>query len=589
MPQKIHILRAVLAALLALLPLAAHAAPAHSGALGQVLPSIPRPTPPKLPGSSGSSALPKASSSATPSAQMLESQNDEIADLKETTEGTAQAHKLRPFGANLFMGNFLRTREDGLNPNYVIMPGDHVAINVWGAVEVKEIAVVDGQGNIFIPQVGPIHLAGVKNSELTDVVRKGLSRVYTRYFDVYTNLITANPVAVFVTGGVERPGRYAGIPSDSSLFFLDQAGGINPDLGSYRSIDILRAGKVIASLDLYDFLLSGQLSDPQFQDGDTILVRRRGPVIELQGSVAEPALLEFKESQVEGQQALSVVPGAARATQVTVTGIRHGVPFSRSMPISDFTRLTLRDGDRIELRDDGRADQILVHIDGEYLGPSLLAIRRGARLVDVLNYVPINTNLANLDGIHLRRPSVAQAQKDAIDDALFRLERSALLALSDSDGETNIRVKEADLVQRFVERARLIQPLGRVVTSREDKQMNILLEEGDVIVIPQKTNVVRVSGEVFMSQAVMYRPGLKVRDYITEAGGFTERADGKRVVVHRPNGRVIVGDPGTMVQPGDEILVPPKIDTKLTQNILDITQIVYQVAVSAAVILFLVP
>ncbi len=496
--------------------------------------------------------------------------------------------KLKPFGANLFMGNFMRSREDGLNPEYVIMPGDHVAMSVWGAVEVNEVFVVDGQGNIFIPQVGPIRLAGVKNENLTTVVREGLSRVYTRYFDVYTNLITAKPVSVFVTGGVVRPGRYAGIPSDSALFFLDQAGGIDAEFGSYRDIQILRAGQPIAQIDLYEFILGGAIADPQFKDGDTILVRQRGPVVEMQGSVATPALLEFKKENVTGAEALALIPKAARATEVTVTGIRSGVPISHTFPVTDFRSFRLEDGDQILLRDDGRAGSILVNLDGEHDGPSVLAVTRGARLVDVLNYIPVNRNLANLDGIHLRRPSVAKAQKDAIDDALFRLERSALLALSDSDGETNIRVKEADLVQNFVERARNVQPLGRVVTARADRQLNILLEEGDTIVIPQKTNIVRVSGEVFMAQAVMYAPGTEVRHYVEQAGGYTDRADEGRVVIHRPNAQVIMGDLDTLVYPGDEILVPPKVDTKTTQLILDITQIVYQVAVGAAFILFLV-
>lgn len=496
--------------------------------------------------------------------------------------------RLRPFGANLFMGNFLRSREDGLNPEYVLLPGDHVALNIWGAVQVSEVFVVDGQGNIFIPQVGPIRLAGVKNSQLTEKVREGLSRVYTRYFDVYTNLITAKPVAVFVTGGVLRPGRYAGIPSDSALFFLDQAGGIAPELGSYRDIQILRGGQVLATIDLYEFILKGSLPDQQFKDGDTILVRQRGPVVELRGSVRTPALLEFKPGVLRGEDALAVVPEAARATEVTVFGLRRGFPFSGTYTLAEFRKLELADGDSVELRDDLRSNAILVRMDGEFDGPSMLAVQRGARLIDVLHRIPVDPKLANLDGVHLRRPSVAQAQKDAIHDALFRLERAALLGLSDSDGETNIRVKEADLVQRFVERARNIQPLGRVVTSRGNQTLNIVLEDGDTIVIPSKTNVVRISGEVFMAQAVMYTPGFTASDYIRAAGGFTDRADTGRVVIHHPNAQIVIGSKSAEVGPGDEILVPPRVDNKLTQNVMDITQIIYQVAVSAAVVLLLV-
>src|SRR5690606_37130578 len=129
-----------------------------------------------------------------------------------------------------------------------------------------------------------------------------------------------------------------------------------------------------------------------------------------------------------------------------------------------FSQFQVQDGDIITLRDDGRADTILVRLEGEYRGPSVLSVRRGARLVDVLNYIPVSPELADTSAVHIKRAAVAKTQKDAIEDSLFRLERSALLALSDSRGESEIRVKEAALTQKFVERARLIQPLGRVVT-----------------------------------------------------------------------------------------------------------------------------
>jgi protein involved in polysaccharide export with SLBB domain len=561
-------------------------------AAAQILPAIPSSSPPRIQ-STTSTNVPgrRPAPNGTDGTDGTDGTKFDEEDLQAASgpKLAPEARGPQPFGANLFMGNFMRAREDGLNPDYVIMPGDHVAVNTWGALQIASVFVVDGQGNVFLPEIGPIQLAGVRNADLTSTVRRGLSRVYTRYFDVYTNLITAKPVAVFVTGGVTRPGRYAGVPSDSALFFLDQAGGIDAHLGSYRNVEILRDGQPLATIDLYDFILKGTLPAVQFKDGDTILVKKRGPVVDLQGSVARPAQLEFKQADMLGAEALDVVPGAARATAVTVTGLRGGAPMGQTFSIADFSKFRLQNGDRILLRDDGLPGTILIQVEGEYRGPSVLAVRRGARLVDVLHRIPVDPSLAEVTGVHLRRPSVAKQQKQALDDSLFRLERSALLALSDSDGETNIRIKEADLVQRFVERAHNIQPLGRVVTSRDGKQLNVVLEDGDVVIIPQKTNVVRVSGEVFMTKAIMYTPGMTAKDYIQQAGGYSDRADKGRVVLHRPNAEVIVGSGSIEVHPGDEILVPPKVDTKLTQNILDVTQIIYQVAVSAAVILFLVP
>lgn len=490
-----------------------------------------------------------------------------------------------PFGSRLFTGNFLHTRQDGLNPDYVVMPGDRVVVNTWGAVEMSNVFLVDAQGNIFLPNVGPIQVAGTKNADLTSKVKGGMGRIYSRNFEVYTNLLNAKPVAVFVTGGVKRPGRYAGVPSDSILFFLEEAGGIDSRLGSYRNISVLRGTQKVTDLDLYDFLLRGTLPAVQFKDGDTVLVNPRGPVVEMRGDVTLPATLEFKPGAVVGADALAVIPGAARATQVTVEGIRGATPISRTLKVGTFRGFTLQDGDSITLRGDGRAGNILVRLEGEFSGPSVLAVRRGARLVDVLNHVAVDLALANPQAVHVRRASVVKAQRIAIDDALFRLERSALLALSSSQGEAGIRVREAELTQKFVERARLIQPLGRVVTARNNVQRNIVLEPEDVIVVPARTNVIRVGGEVMMTQAVMFRPGAAASDYITDSGGYTDRSDRGRVIIIRANAEVAVGDTDLPVFPGDEILVPPKVDTKILQNSIDVTQVIYQIAVSAAVVL----
>jgi protein involved in polysaccharide export with SLBB domain len=502
-------------------------------------------------------------------------------------EATEEPHGPQPFGANLFMGNFLGQHEDGVNPDYVVMPGDRVAVNTWGVVEITQVFVVDGQGNIFLPGIGPVRLAGVRNADLTRTVKESISRVYRRNFGVYTNLLTAAPVAVFVTGGVNRPGRYAGVPSDSVLFFLDQAGGIDPALGSYRDIVILRGGAPLAEVDLYDFILNGKLPDVQFTDGDTILVRRRGPVVEVKGEVASEGFLEFDKQPITGADALEIVPKAARATAVIIQGIRGGQPFAETKSVAEFRVTELRDGDAILFRDEGRPDTILVRLEGEFKGPSLLSVYRGSRLVDVLNYVEVDPELADLRSVHLRRASVAAAQKKSIDDSLFRLERSALLALSTTEREASIRVKEAELMKNFIESARLIQPLGRVVTSIHGRQLNVLLNHDDTIVIPGKTNVVRVGGEVRMAQAVVYKAGFRARDYIRLAGGYTQRSEKGRVIILHASASVSMGSGNARVRPGDEILVPPRVDRKILQNAADLTQVIYQIAVAAAVVLAL--
>ncbi len=503
---------------------------------------------------------------------------------KDTRPSNTSSSEPRPFGSSLFLGNFSKTDEDGLNPGYVVMQGDRVAVSAWGVTEFSGVYTVDGQGNIFLPEVGPIAIAGVKNADLTEAVRKSMQRVYRKNFDVYTNLLSAKPVAVFVTGAVNRPGRYAGIPSDSVLTFLDQAGGIDPERGSYRHITIRRRGEIVADVDLYDFIIDGRLPNPQLEENDTILVERRGTTVELRGDIVEATMIEFLSDVGSGADALAVVPADALATEVTLVGIREGMPHNATFALVDFAKAQLRHGDVVTLRSDYRAETILVHVDGEFDGPSVFSVMRGARLVDVLHRIRVDPELAHSSAIHIRRKSVAHAQKDAIDDSLFRLERSALLALSSSGGVSEIRVKEAELTRKFVERARLIDPLGRVVTARDGRQLNMILESGDTIVIPSRTEVVRVGGEVLMAQAVVLHPDKDARDYIRRAGGYSQRGDHRKVIILHADASVELGDKHTKIRAGDEILVPPRVDRKIMQGMIDISAVVYQLAVASGVL-----
>lgn len=501
---------------------------------------------------------------------------------RKTKDGAVVEFK--PFGSNLFEGNFARSVEDGLNSDYIISPGDRIVVQTWGAIEVNDVATVDGQGNIFVPTVGPVQVAGIEKQLLTQRLRSAARKVYSDDFDIYTNLLTVNPVAVYVTGFVASPGRYAGIPSDSPLYFIDNAGGINPSMGSYRHIDVMRDGEAIAHIDLYDFILNGTLPQVQFQDGDTIVVRKRGDTVTLLGDVEEPTRIEFAKERFTGSDALAIVPEMVNATDITLRGMRKGHSVLETMPLHRFHKLYLEDGDEITVSAKPHGATMLIYIDGPTDSPETIAVKRNARLVDVLHHIKVDPDLVDVSAIHIRRQSVAVAQKDAILDSLHRLERSALLALSSTSGEASIRVQEAKLMTEFVERAKLIETLGRVVTQVDGVQQNMLLEPNDIIVLPQRTNIVQVGGEVFAPQAVVHDPKWRVRDYIKMAGGYSPRASQDKVVIMRANGEAIMGMDEKVLS-GDQILVPPRVDSKLLQNAIDLTEIVYRMILSAGVIL----
>lgn len=487
-----------------------------------------------------------------------------------------------PYGANLFAGGYETERTDGLNDNYLIAPGDKINIWLWGAVNFSNVLTVDNQGNIFIPEVGPIKVLDVRASEVNSLVSSKIKSVYTRDVNVYVNLLTSTPVSIFLSGPVIRPGQYAGMASDSLLYYLKRAGGIDPERGSYRAIDVLRDGEIVTTVDLYDFIRSGTLPKVNFKDGDVILVKPQQSAVTVSGSVRNPFRFELEHLKTPGSKLVEYSRPLAKISHVGVIGNREDGPFSLYMTYKDFQSFILQDGDKVIFNDDLHAQVIDIQVSGSYLGPSYFAVKKRAKLHDLLNHIPIDPQLADHDSIYILRKSVAERQKQMIEESLNRLERSVFTAPVSSDGEAAIRAKEAQMVLQFTERARRVQPLGKVVVSDSSRIANILLEQGDTIVIPYKTDLIQIGGEVLMPQAVVYNPDASIDDYIAWAGGFTERAEDSRIAIVRANGLVEFDSPNPLKK-GDQILVLPKADEKTMQAVKDITQIIYQIAVAANV------
>ncbi|MFA0426710.1 polysaccharide biosynthesis/export family protein [Vibrio sp. 10N.222.51.C5] len=502
-------------------------------------------------------------------------------DVRELLPSSGEAFP-PPYGANLFAGGYETERSDGLNDNYLIAAGDKINIWLWGAVNYSNVVTVDNQGNIFIPEIGPIQVKDVRASEVNALVTSKIKQIYTNNVSVYVNLLTATPVSVYLSGPVIRPGQYAGMASDSILYFLKRAGGIDSERGSYREIKIMRGGEAIAEIDLYDFIQTGSLPKISFQDGDVILVSPQKAAITVAGGVRNPFRFELENMVSSGKELSQYSRPLAKVSHVGVIGNRPEGPFSLYMSYQEFQEFELEDGDKIIFNDDLHAQVMDVQVSGSYLGPSYFAVKKSTRLHDLLNYIPIDPALTNEGSIYILRKSVAEKQKEMIDDSLNRLERSVFTAPASSDGEAAIRAKEAEMVLLFTERARKIEPLGKVIVSDDGNIANILLEQGDQIVIPYKTDLIQVGGEVLMPQAVVFNPNASLDDYVAWAGGFTDRAEDQRIAIVRANG-LVEFDSKKPIEKGDQILVLPKVDTKTMQAVKDITQIIYQIAVAANV------
>lgn len=491
---------------------------------------------------------------------------------------------IQPFGAQLFKGGFSGHRSDGLNPDYRILPGDQITLRTWGAVEMERILPVDAQGNIFLPSIGPVQVQGMNAEQLNNRIETAIRSIYPENVHIYTNLQGVQPVSVFVTGYVKQPGRYAGTPHESALYFIDQAGGIDPDLGTYRRIRVLRNQQEIAEIDLYDFLLQGRLSPLQFEEGDIIIVDQRGPSLVVSGDVRRDFRYEFIDEQIQGAELLELARLNHDVTHALLRGERTTGPASAYFTLEELAQQTLHNGDRLLFSADQRSETLVVKLEGSFYGPSRYALPRNARLQEFLDSIAVPKELTDVQSISIRRLSVAERQREALESSLRRLETTYLSAPSSTNEEAQIRVQEAQLISQFVERAMELEPTGRLVVAQQDRIADIRLQDGDVITLPEYSNALLISGEVLVPQSVVFAPGKTVMDYIEGAGGFTRQADTSQILVVRQNGEVRSARE-VPLRAGDEILVLPKAPTKNLQLAKTLTQMLYQIAIVTKVVL----
>ncbi|WP_242698577.1 polysaccharide biosynthesis/export family protein [Alteromonas sp. 5E99-2] len=526
--------------------------------------------------------------------QYIQSPTGQLSPLQPGSLPAQDENAVYPFGFNLFNSGIESSRESGINPNYLVTTGDKISVQMWGAVNFAQVLTVDTQGNIFIPNVGPVEVGDIPAASLNQIVTNQVRRVYTKNVNIYINLLTATPVGLFVTGAVSKPGQYAGLSSDSVLHYLKRAGGIDPLRGSYRKIQVLRNDTLVKSYDLYEFLKLGKLSPFSFQDNDVLLVAEQGSVVNVEGTAKNPFSFELSADESSGIQLMNYALPFVEASHVAVSGIRDGNPVSVYLSISEFESFKIEDGDSVLFNNDIRPQVLSVSVSGSYLGPSFYAVTPDARLQDVLSLIEVNPEHAAIDSIYIKRKSVAEQQAELLSDSLYRLERSVLTAPASSEGEAAIRIQEAQLITQFIERAKEVEPLGKVVVTNNGVAANIRLEDGDEIVIPEKTDLIQISGEVLIPQAIVYREDAVLSDYISAVGGFTERANKSRVAIIHANGLVAFSETSNgsywlgqgsslELQPGDQVLVLPKVDNKILQAVKDITQIIFQIAVAANV------
>lgn len=496
---------------------------------------------------------------------------------------TVDGYSIPVFATDLFSGAFAGTRPAD-RPDYVIQVGDQISINLYGAVTDGGIRPVDSSGAVFIPGVGPVAVAGQTARNLQSVIAGKVHTVFTSNVGVYATVVQAGSIGVYVTGDVRRPGRYVGGAHDSVLFYLDQGGGIDPQRGSFRKVELQRNGVTIQTFDLYDFELNGKLNEMAFKDGDTIVVGPRGAMVGVTGPARNAFAFEapFGAKSMTGADLIPLMRPEPTVNSAALHGFRSGKPQQAYYSLADLARVVLTDGDHVELRSDVFLEQVTVKISGETKGPSVYVMPRGAMLSQLMAQIPLEGTDIEPRFVHISRPSVAAQQKQALTDSLDRLQRQILTTSPASSEQAALINSQAQLLAQYVVKAEQAVPDGNVVVYVNGRFNDIRLLDGDTVVLPNRTDVVSVTGEVMTPGALSYAQGASIRDYTLRAGGVTPNANTHKVVLLHLDGSANVVPISAKPGPGDQIVLVPKVGNFWLQWTKDITSIIFQLALTAA-------
>ena len=353
----------------------------------------------------------------------------------------------------------------------------------------------------------------------------------------------------------------------------------------------MRQNKLVKQVDLYSFLIHGTLELFQFQMGDVIVVESIDKYIEVTGDVKRPYRYELLKPSIPLAQLQKTVLPNPTATNVIVTKWdKDNVQSVKIYDIANHSDLQINSGESIKFIPDHTPQNIEIEISGEHTNIHNLVLTKGTSLEDVFDTLKMS-DLSDPEAFQLFRKSIAAQQKKLINAQLNDLETKTLTTGSMTTEEAIIRKQEAALVMNFIERARQVEPKGQVIINKDTDLSMVLLEDGDNIFIPKKSYMVIVQGEVMLPGAQTFVESMSFDDYIASCGGYSFRADDDNVIIIQKNGKVVNYDPSSFssdeynVQPGDSILVVGKVDSKFLQVVKDITQIVYQIAVGAAVVI----
>ena len=319
-------------------------------------------------------------------------------------EGEAGS-RLSQFGYEIFTDSgqpFDPSEVALVGPDYLLGPGDEFVVTLWGLIDGHYKARVSPEGMVVLPKIGEVPVSGIPYGGLKAHLERAFAKNY-KNFQLSVTMANLRGIQVFVVGGVQKPGSYP-LHSLSTVFHALFAGGGPTKTGSLRDIRVLRQGKVVANLDLYDFLLKGDKSrDVRLQDQDTVFVPLIGPVVAVTGEVNRPAIYELKG--VATLKDVVDIAGGVRPTaylaRVQVERIQahegkvvldfdlrqtagKSSAFGKGAGRDQMLDTTVQSMDLVKVLPINTAVQGVVHLKGHVVRPGPYQLRTGMRIGDVV-------------------------------------------------------------------------------------------------------------------------------------------------------------------------------------------------------------
>ncbi len=283
-----------------------------------------------------------------------------------------------------------------VGPDYVVGPGDGLSINLWGGVSQRIYRVVDREGRVSLPEVGPLLVSGKSLAEVQESLQQTL-RTQFRQVSADVSLAKLRTIRVYEVGDVANPGAYDISSLSTPLNALFVAGGPTQK-GSLRIVKHYRGSQLVEVVDLYDLLLHGVKADLQrLENGDSVLVPPIGSQVTVEGMVRRPAVYELKD-----EKNLAAVLELAGGLLPTAT-LRH-IEVQRLVAHQNQTMMSLdipevdsdsevtkkleafeiQDGDRIRVFPIAPYNQDAVYLEGHVIRPGRYSYHDGMRLTDMI-------------------------------------------------------------------------------------------------------------------------------------------------------------------------------------------------------------